>query len=146
MAKKKPVRLENKPDGEEVSPPIVVAPAPAPAKAVIKAPELPKTAKELKALKKQKALQEANSTKEQKSKKDLKVAKVPVIEPVPEPEPVVIVKKKRPRFVREKKEKKAQTETAPLAPRSTSLAGKLMSKNIVPLPKEEDDIWPKGKK
>jgi hypothetical protein len=59
---------------------------------------------------------------------------------------VEIVKKKRPRFVREKKEQKTQTEATQPTPQSTSMAGKMMSKNIIPLPKEDTDNWLKTRK
>ena len=45
-------------------------------------------------------------------------------------------KKPRVRFVREKKEKRAEAKPAPLA-RSTSMAGKMMSKNVKPIPKDD---------
>jgi hypothetical protein len=143
MAKKKPLREETKPDGEEISPSPATTPV---AKAVEKVVEVPKTAKEQKALKGQKASKESKPSKESKATKEPVVTPVPVVAPVAEV--VEIVKKKRPRFVREKKEQKTQTETTQLTPtpRSTTLAGKIMSKNIVPLPKEESDIWPKGKR
>ena len=111
MAKKKPPREENKPDGEESSLPTAKTP-------VVKAGE--------------------------KVAKVTKPTKKPVAPPVAET--VEIVKKKRPRFVREKKERKPQTEATQSTPRNTTLAGKMMSKNIVPLPKEESDLWPKGKR
>ncbi len=58
----------------------------------------------------------------------------PVIAPVVEPK---IVKIKKPRFVREKKEKKPQTNAAPLPPRSTKAAAKIMSKKLaIPLKTE----------
>jgi hypothetical protein len=64
----------------------------------------------------------------------------------PGAETVENVKKKRPRFVREKKEQKTQTEATQLTPRSTTLAGKMMSKNIFPLPKDETDLGAKTKR
>ncbi|HEV3386868.1 MAG TPA: hypothetical protein VG097_18770 [Gemmata sp.] len=73
-----------------------------------------------------------------------KAKKEHVVTPVAEV--VEIVKKKRPRFVREKKEQKTQTEATQLTPQSTTMAGKMMSKNIIPLPKEETDHWPKSKR
>jgi hypothetical protein len=111
MAKMKPPREENKPDGEESSLPKA---KPAVSKAGEKVAKAPKATKE------------------------------PVV--TPPAEPAEIVKKKRPRFVREKKEQKTQSEATPLTLRSTTPAGKMMSKNIVLLPKEETDVWPKTKR
>jgi hypothetical protein len=112
MAKKKPPREENKPDGEESALPKAKT-------AVVKAGE--------------------------KVAQVSKAAKGPVVAPIVVVA-VEIVKKKRPRFVREKKVQKAQTEATPLTPQSSTLAGKMMSKNIIPLPKDETDQWPKSKR
>jgi len=65
----------------------------------------------------------------------------------PVAEAVGIVKKpKKPVFVREKKVKKPEVKLAPLPPRSTKPAGKMMSKNLTLLPKDELQPGPKSKK
>lgn len=59
-----------------------------------------------------------------------------VIQPVAEA--VGIVKKvKKPRFVREKKEKAKPQINAPLPERSKKVGGKMMTKNVTQTPKEE---------
>lgn len=66
----------------------------------------------------------------------------PVVEAVAEP--IEIVKKpKKARFVREKKEKQPKANAAPLPTRSTTRTGKLMSRNIKQVPKEEPASGPK---
>jgi hypothetical protein len=52
----------------------------------------------------------------------------PVVEAVKQP--------KRPRFIREKKEKRRQPKPAPLPPRSTKATAKLMTKGLAVPPKE----------
>jgi hypothetical protein len=111
MAKQKPSRKKNNPDGEESSLSKAKTAGVKTAETVVEVP---------------------------------KVTKENVV--TPDAEAVEIVKKKRPRFVREKKEEKTQTEATQLSPRSTTLAGKMMSKNILPLPKEETDLGPKTKR
>jgi len=68
------------------------------------------------------------------------------------PEPVVVAvsppppeKTKRPRFVREKVEKKpeAKTKALPLPPRSKKLVAKLMSQNLAIPPKDDRTGLPK---
>lgn len=65
-----------------------------------------------------------------------------VVQPVAEA--VGIVKKrKKTRFVREKKEKQPRAKATPLPARSTKRTGKMMSKNIRQAPKEETGSAPK---
>ncbi|HEV3439870.1 MAG TPA: hypothetical protein VG122_21060 [Gemmata sp.] len=82
------------------------------------------------------------------------VVKVPekVETPITPPEPVIApvvetknVKPKKARFVREKKEKKPQTNAAPLPPRSTKAAAKIMSKKLAIPPKAEPNFGTKPK-
>ena len=54
-------------------------------------------------------------------------------------------KPKKKRFVRERAGKKPTAKPAPVAPRSTKAAGKLMTKGIVAAPKEETQIGPKSR-
>ncbi len=74
------------------------------------------------------------------------VVQEPVVEPkievIPTPEPE---KLKRPRFVREKTEKKKPAKKAPpLPPRSSQPGAKLMSKNLATPPKEDRLNGPKS--
>lgn len=60
--------------------------------------------------------------------------------PAPVAAPAV-KKPKKPRFVREKKAARPQTETVPLPPRSTTFSAKIMSKGLA-LPPKDDKSGP----
>ena len=62
------------------------------------------------------------------------------------PAPAVRPKKvKKARYVREKKEKQVPVKTAELPARSTTAAGKMMSKNIAANPEDEGGGLPRGR-
>ena len=82
----------------------------------------------------------------------VKVPEKKVATPIAPPEPVIepvvetkTVKPKKARFVREKKEKKPQTNAAPLPPRSTKAAARIMSKKLAIPPKAEPNFGTKPK-
>jgi hypothetical protein len=66
----------------------------------------------------------------------------PPQEDIAPPQAEATKKPKKARFVREKKEKKAPANPAPLPPRSRTAAGKMMSKNVIAAPKEETESGP----
>ena len=91
-----------------------------------------------------KAPEKVDTSKSAQQKKGMKAPiKAVKVEPVPVPvKPIKPPKVKRPRFVREKKEKSPvpQTKPAPLPARSTKVFAKLMSKNLALPPKEESNF------
>jgi len=60
-----------------------------------------------------------------------------VAEPVPQPKKVRPVKARRPRFVREKVERRDRTVAPALPPRSTKLVARLLTKNLALLPRDD---------
>jgi hypothetical protein len=69
-----------------------------------------------------------------------------VKEQVVEPVVATVRKPKKARFVREQTAKKPRTEDAPLPPRSTTAAGKMMSTNVTLPPKEMRSSGPKNER
>ncbi|HUR55329.1 MAG TPA: hypothetical protein VMZ71_14440 [Gemmataceae bacterium] len=58
---------------------------------------------------------------------------------------LAIKKPKKARFVREAQEKRPRANTAALPERSTKVSGKMMSRNVTAVPKDEPQTGPKSK-
>jgi hypothetical protein len=89
--------------------------------------------------KSERALAEAKETvvKAEKVAEVAIVAAEAIQEHVVQPVSEVVKLKKKPRFVRQKKERRSEPKGPTLQPRSTKATAKLMTRGIVPPPKDE---------